>query len=145
MGPFDRQLRVSGWKQEKIENSICLILGSGGLGCGVSMGLARLGVQKLILVDKDVVDNTNLNRQILFSPHHVGMSKCEAAKTVLLDSHRINPQMEVETHVIDALKNWQKIVQLCDISTVIFNMIDVGEYWDAAVQALCMQKEKLLI
>jgi len=67
MGPFDRQLRISGWKQDQIETSVCLLLGSGGLGCGVAMGLARLGVKKIILVDKDVVDTNNLNRQILFS------------------------------------------------------------------------------
>ena len=91
MGPFDRQLRVSGWKQDQIESSVCLLLGSGGLGCGVAMGLARLGVKKIILVDKDVVDTNNLNRQILFSYQHVGMSKCEAAKKVLMESHRINP------------------------------------------------------
>ena len=68
------------------------------------MGLARLGVKKLILVDKDVVDTSNLNRQILFSYQHVGMKKCEAAKKVLMESHRINPQMEVDTYVIDVLK-----------------------------------------
>jgi len=67
LGVFDRQLRIEGWKQEKVENSTCLLLGAGGLGCGVAMGLARMGVKKLILVDKDVVDTGNLNRQILFS------------------------------------------------------------------------------
>ena len=138
MGPFDRQLRISGWKQDQIESSVCLLLGSGGLGCGVAMGLARLGVKKIILVDKDYVDTNNLNRQILFSYQHVGMSKCEAAKKVLMESHRINPLMEVETYVLDALKQWQTIVKLCDESTVVFNMIDVGEYFDAAVSALCM-------
>jgi sulfur carrier protein ThiS adenylyltransferase len=38
-----------------------LVLGVGGLGCGVSMGLARLGVKKIIMLDKDVVDASNLN------------------------------------------------------------------------------------
>lgn len=145
MGVFDRQLRIGGWKQEKVENSVCLLLGTGGLGCGVAMSLARLGVKKLILVDKDVVDTSNLNRQILFSYQHVGMYKCEAAKQVLLESHRINKQMEIETHVIDVLKQWQKVVELCRQSTVVFNMIDVGEYFDAVVQSLCMKQEKLQI
>ena len=44
------------------------------------MGLARLGVKKLILLDKDVVDVTNLNRQILFNPSQIGSKKVEAAK-----------------------------------------------------------------
>jgi len=67
------------------------------------------------------------------------MLKCEAAKKVLLESHRINPSMEVESYVLDALKEWQKVVALCSESTVVFNMIDVGEYFDAAVQSLCME------
>ncbi len=60
--PFDRQRRIEGWNQEKIESSVCLLLGTGGLGCSVALGLARLGVGKLILVDKDTVDVHNLNR-----------------------------------------------------------------------------------
>lgn len=62
MGAFDRQIRIQNWDQSKIENQNCLLLGVGGLGSGVAMGLARLGVRKLILVDRDVVDETNLNR-----------------------------------------------------------------------------------
>ncbi len=64
---FDRQKRIPEWKQENIENQICLCLGVGGIGCSVSLGLVRLGVKKLYLVDRDVVDAHNLNRQLLFS------------------------------------------------------------------------------
>ncbi len=39
-----------------------------------------------------------------------------------------------------ALENWSKIVELAEGANVIFNMIDVGEYFDAAVQALCMNR-----
>ena len=45
-----------------MDQSVCLVLGVGGLGSGVSMGLARLGVKKIILIDKDTVDITNMNR-----------------------------------------------------------------------------------
>jgi molybdopterin/thiamine biosynthesis adenylyltransferase len=45
----------------------------------VALGLARMGVGKLILLDKDVVDVHNLNRQILFDHADVGHSKVEAA------------------------------------------------------------------
>jgi molybdopterin/thiamine biosynthesis adenylyltransferase len=47
----------------------------GGLGTNVALGLCRLGVQKIFLVDKDVVDAHNLNRQILFSKEDVGVPK----------------------------------------------------------------------
>jgi adenylyltransferase/sulfurtransferase len=72
-----------------------LVLGVGGLGCGVSMGLARLGVKKIIMLDKDVVDASNLNRQILFRPEDVGLPKATQGKIRLEEQHKINPDMEV--------------------------------------------------
>ena len=72
-----------------------MVLGVGGLGCGVSMGLARLGVKKIIMLDKDVVDASNLNRQILFRPEVVGLPKATQGKIRLEEQHKINPDMEV--------------------------------------------------
>lgn len=63
----------------------------------MAMSLARLGVRKLIMVDKDVVDTSNLNRQILFSPHHVGKPKVVAAKEAIEMSHKIHG-LEIECH-----------------------------------------------
>ena len=67
------------------------------------MGLARLGVGKIIILDYDVVDVTNLNRQILFSPSDVGKSKVQCVKEHLERDHLINPKMQVEIHDFDAL------------------------------------------
>jgi hypothetical protein len=53
--------------------------------------------------------------------------------------------MQVEAHHIDAIKQWSKIVDLCRECTVVFNMIDIGDYFDAAVQSLCLKQQKLLI
>lgn len=108
------------------------------------MSLARLGVKKIILVDKDVVDTSNLNRQILFSPHQVGQLKVKAAKEAIELAHKIS-DLEIETHNFDVLKDWQRVVKLSEQANVVFNMIDVGEYFDAAVQSLCMSKQLLLI
>lgn len=85
MGVFDRQIRIQNWNQTKVEESICLVLGVGGLGSGVAMGLARLGVKKIILIDKDTVDITNLNRQILFKLSDVGLPKAITGRKNLLD------------------------------------------------------------
>ena len=105
------------------------------------MGLARLGVGKLIMIDKDVVDLSNLNRQILFNLSDVGKPKVLQAAEKIKEQHLVNPKMQVEAYNFDALTNWPKIVELSLESTVIFNMIDVGDYFDAAVQALAMKRQ----
>lgn len=56
-----------------------MVLGVGGLGSIVTINMLRLGVGKLFLVDFDVVDIHNLNRQLLFSHADVGKPKVEAA------------------------------------------------------------------
>lgn len=50
-----------------------------------------------------------------------------------MTNHLINKNTIIEAYNLDALKEWQKIVELSKESTVVFNMIDVGDYFDAAV------------
>lgn len=133
MGIFDRQLRIQNWNQKKVEESVCLLLGVGGLGTGVALGLARLGVKKIILLDKDTVDLTNLNRQVLFKLSDVGLDKATTAKERLLENHIVTDKTEVVAYQMCALQNFGKVVELVEESTVVFNMIDVGEFWDIAV------------
>ena len=66
-GAFDRQVRITDWDQKKVNEQAILILGVGGLGSAVALSLLRLGVGKLFLLDYDVVDLHNLNRQLLFT------------------------------------------------------------------------------
>mmetsp|Transcript_17904 Transcript_17904/g.23585 ORF Transcript_17904/g.23585 Transcript_17904/m.23585 type:complete len:276 (+) Transcript_17904:116-943(+) len=136
---FDRQIRIDNWQQDKVQEQVCFLLGAGGLGCTVALALVRMGVGKIILLDRDVVEPSNLNRQVLFSKEDVGKSKCEAAKECLERSHTVASYTEVECHHMCALENWNKIVQIAQQSTVIFNMIDVGDYFDAAVGSLCLK------
>lgn len=134
---FDRQMRIPNWNQKKIENQIVLCLGCGGLGCSVALGCARMGVKKIILVDYDVVESHNLNRQLLFTKKHVGRSKVECAKEILLDLHVVG-DTEIDIYHIDAKDQWPKIVELSNTCTVIFNLIDQGFEWDVAVQSLAL-------
>ncbi len=68
------------------------IAGCGGLGSNVAMLLARSGVQDMLLIDYDVVEPSNLNRQLFF-PRHVGMPKIHALAEILQE---LNPQIRLE-------------------------------------------------
>ncbi len=104
----------------------------------MSQSLCRLGVGKVILLDYDVVEVSNLNRQILFSRQDIGKVKAEVAAARLQELHCVG-DTKVEWHSFCALKNWSKIVQMAKEATVVFNMIDYGDYFDAAVQSLCLK------
>ena len=92
---FQRNIQFWGNEKQKIltESSI-LIAGVGGLGSAVADGLTRAGIGKLILVDNDNVEISNLNRQILFDRNDIGKTKVEVAKKKL---QAINPNLEITT------------------------------------------------
>lgn len=79
--------------QEKLLSSTVLIVGLGGLGTPAALYLASAGVGRLILVDYDFVDLTNIQRQILYTSDQVGRLKTESARDALL---KINPNIRVE-------------------------------------------------
>ena len=72
------------------------IAGLGGLGSNIAYSLARIGVGHLHLIDFDVVDITNLNRQQYFT-RHIGLYKTDALKSLLLD---INPYLDIHTDCV---------------------------------------------
>jgi adenylyltransferase/sulfurtransferase len=80
--------------QMKLNAATVLILGVGGLGSPVSMYLASSGVGKLVLCDPDVVDLTNLQRQIVHDTPKIGMPKAESAAETL---RRLNPEITLTT------------------------------------------------
>ena len=66
--------------QEKLKNSKVLIVGAGGLGCPVAMELCCAGVGTIGIVDFDVVDISNLQRQLIYTEADIGKSKVQTAK-----------------------------------------------------------------
>lgn len=78
-----------------LQNSTVLVVGLGGVGGHATEALARSGIGKIIIVDKDVVDETNINRQIIALSSTVGEAKTEVMKKRLLD---INKNIEVITY-----------------------------------------------
>src|SRR6059058_1935663 len=79
--------------QRKLKAGRILLIGAGGLGSPVALYLAAAGVGTLGLVDFDVVDVTNLQRQLLHGTHDVGRPKLESARDRLRD---VNPHVVVE-------------------------------------------------
>jgi sulfur-carrier protein adenylyltransferase/sulfurtransferase len=99
--------------QRTLKRSRVLLVGAGGLGSPVALYLAAAGVGALGLVDDDVVDASNLQRQILHGTRDVGRSKLESARERILD---VNPHVEVELHATRLTSdNALEIVQQYDV------------------------------
>lgn len=81
--------------QRKLKGSSALIIGTGGLGSPVALYLAAAGVGHLGLVDYDVVDSSNLQRQIIHGTSTVGKLKVESARAKLVD---LNPDVQVDVY-----------------------------------------------
>ncbi|MBK8093724.1 MAG: molybdopterin-synthase adenylyltransferase MoeB [Verrucomicrobiaceae bacterium] len=81
--------------QRRLRGSRVLCIGAGGLGSPITMYLAAAGIGGLGLVDPDVVEMSNLQRQILFGQRDLGKKKLEAARERLLD---LNPHVDVQLY-----------------------------------------------
>jgi sulfur-carrier protein adenylyltransferase/sulfurtransferase len=81
--------------QRRLLNGKVLVLGAGGLGCPVAMYLAAAGVGTIGLVEFDVIDHSNLQRQILYSTDEVGQPKLETAEKKL---RGLNPDVKIIKH-----------------------------------------------
>ena len=98
--------------QNKISSTTVGICGLGGLGSNIAITLARAGVGKLILIDFDKVDITNLHRQ-QYKASQVGMYKTEALSDNLAE---INPYLESEIQTVCVTeKNAKELLKDCDI------------------------------
>ena len=78
--------------QEKLLNAHVLIVGMGGLGCPVSLYLAAAGIGQLTICDGDTVDQSNLQRQVLYTPEDCGKPKVACAQQRLL---ALNPETNI--------------------------------------------------
>lgn len=105
--------------QDKLKNSSILLIGCGGLGSPLAMYLSAAGIGHLGLVDFDVTDFTNLQRQVAFGTQDVGRPKVEATKDRI---HQINPNVKVTTYrsklssenVMDIFKEYDIIIDGTD-------------------------------
>ncbi len=93
---FSRTVRVIGEdKFNLVKNSSVIVFGLGGVGSAAAEALARAGVVTLGIVDKDVVDITNINRQLIATDKTVGQNKTDAVAERLLS---INPNLNIHKY-----------------------------------------------
>ncbi|MDD5955939.1 MAG: HesA/MoeB/ThiF family protein, partial [Lachnospiraceae bacterium] len=112
-----KEIGVKG--QKKLMNGSVLIIGAGGLGAPAAMYLAAAGVGKIGIVDADVVDLSNLQRQIIHTTADVGRPKVESAAETM---RAINPDVEVVTYhefissanIMDIIKDYDFVLDGTD-------------------------------
>ena len=97
---YERNQGTAGWEgQVKLLESTVAIVGCGGLGGWIIEGLARMGIGHLIIIDGDVFEENNLNRQALCTETNLGQLKIEAARE---RAARVNSATEVTVHLVVA-------------------------------------------
>jgi adenylyltransferase/sulfurtransferase len=92
---YDRQIRIPNFGingQKRLKSSKIVIAGIGGLGCASAIYLAAAGIGELVLIDKEKVELSNLNRQILHWTKDIGKYKVESAKEKLI---QLNPEINI--------------------------------------------------
>lgn len=105
--------------QKKLLNSSVLIIGAGGLGAPAALYLAAAGVGRIGIADADVVDLSNLQRQVIHATADVGKPKVDSAKETM---NAINPDVKVETYhtfiasdnIMDLIKDYDFIIDGTD-------------------------------
>lgn len=116
---FGRQLLSLGADQKVLWESEALVIGAGGLGCGVLPALAGAGFGRIIIVDFDVVEVSNLHRQTLYGLSLVGQSKAHAAAERLRDLCPFTKIVSIHERFTEKLA--EKLVPSC---TIIFDCSD---------------------
>ena len=118
----------------KLQNSNIVIFGLGGVGSYVVEGLVRAGVQIISIVDKDIVDTTNINRQLIADTTTIGKSKVDVEEKRILD---INP-----TAKIIKIKEF---VDKNNIEKTMNNILNLNSHIDYVVDAIDTISSKLEI
>ena len=131
------QIEIEG--QKKLLNSKVLIFGAGGLGSPVAMYLSASGIGEIIIVDPDVVDLSNLQRQIIHRTSFLGKNKTLSAMSTIKE---INPNTRVRAI--------NKILTGPELENEVNNVdvvVDATDNFEArfSINACCVKKEKPLV
>jgi adenylyltransferase/sulfurtransferase len=106
-----REMGIAG--QEKLKSSSALLVGAGGLGSPIAMYLVAAGIGRLVIVDFDLVDLSNLQRQILHGTSDIGYPKIASARRRLSE---LNPHVEILTLKEKlTVGNARRLISQCDV------------------------------
>ena len=132
-GFYKRQLCIKEWDNDKLKNQKALVLGLGGIGSTVVVNLCRLGIANITLVDDDVVEEDDINRQILFNGEDAAKRdyKVNCARRDIFNKHAHDTI--IYTSRIDAIRSWSVVRDFIDNCTCVFQCMDLGDYFDAAI------------
>lgn len=122
--------------QEKILKTKCLIVGAGGLGCPVALYAAAAGFGHIEIYDEDLIETTNLNRQIAHQNKDIGLNKAENLAEKCLS---INPDIYVKPHK----KNFDKSTNINSFDLVFDCSDNAGTKY--LLNYLCHSFKKILI
>jgi len=142
-GFLERQVEIQKWNQPLLQKTHVLIVGVGGIGSIASLASARLGIGKISIVDLDLVEPSNLNRQLLYSKEDIGKQKVECAKSQLSSFHSFKSL--IEAHDFNIFKDWQRFVKLVEDVDFVYNALDLPEVKKLAVANLCLKYHKPMI
>ncbi|MFX1519592.1 MAG: ThiF family adenylyltransferase [Promethearchaeota archaeon] len=135
---YHRQTIMPNWDQSKISKATVFLAGVGALGCAVAMILTMMGIGKLVIVDFDTVELSNLNRQWLFQDEDIGKPKVLAAKERL---KTLNPSVDVITFNQKIEDIPEKIYSSCDLVVSSLDTFEARRW----LNSMCVSVEKPLI
>lgn len=117
--------------QIKLKQSKILVVGAGGLGCPALLYLAGAGIGQIGIIDNDVVEVSNLHRQVLHTTTNVGKFKCESAKEYL---NKLNPNVSITTYpykltnenAFDIISQYDLVLDCTDAPAIRYLINDVS-------------------
>tara|TARA_R110000850_G_scaffold80947_1_gene173937 strand:+ start:221231 stop:222295 length:1065 start_codon:yes stop_codon:yes gene_type:complete len=131
---YSRQMalpEIGNLGQQKLLNANVLVIGAGGLGCPVVQMLAASGVGTLGIVDGDVVDETNLHRQLLYTTDDCGKNKVDVAANAIQKTNsdvkvNIYPEFISESNIATIVKDYEILVDCTDTIATRYLINDIS-------------------
>ncbi len=110
---YSRLRLIPWWDQEKLTDSTIMVVGAGAIGNEIIKNLSLLGIGRILVIDMDSIENTNLTRSVLFSADDVGRNKAEVAADRAI---KMNPDVHAKAFVSNIID---------DVGLGVFRRVDV--------------------